>query len=126
MGKLVADLVDKHNTILMANHGAVAYGDDLWQAWDRLETLEHTAKIAERLIAAPSRGPASCIVIGSRSPMVAVAYSHSSVRPVSVVSLPNSPSAASTSVITASASPTTGSAMASATGTSAQKTLGHE
>ena len=30
----------------MANHGAVAYGGDLWQAWDRLETLEHTAKIA--------------------------------------------------------------------------------
>jgi L-fuculose-phosphate aldolase len=30
----------------MANHGAVAYGDDLWQAFDRLETLEHTAKIA--------------------------------------------------------------------------------
>ncbi|MBK9164377.1 MAG: class II aldolase/adducin family protein [Acidobacteria bacterium] len=30
----------------MANHGAVAYGDDLWQAFDRLETLEHTARIA--------------------------------------------------------------------------------
>ena len=30
----------------MANHGAVAYGEDLWQAFDRLETLEHTAKIA--------------------------------------------------------------------------------
>jgi L-fuculose-phosphate aldolase len=30
----------------MANHGAVAYGADLWQAFDRLETLEHTAKIA--------------------------------------------------------------------------------
>jgi L-fuculose-phosphate aldolase len=30
----------------MANHGAVAYGENLWQAFDRLETLEHTAKIA--------------------------------------------------------------------------------
>jgi L-fuculose-phosphate aldolase len=30
----------------MANHGAVAYGKDLWEAFDRLETLEHTAKIA--------------------------------------------------------------------------------
>jgi len=30
----------------MASDGAVAYGSDLWQAWDRLETLEHTAKIA--------------------------------------------------------------------------------
>jgi len=38
--------VAHHNALLMANHGAVAYGEDLWQAWDRLETLEHTAKIA--------------------------------------------------------------------------------
>jgi L-fuculose-phosphate aldolase len=34
-----------HNALLMANHGAVAYGGDVWQAFDRLETLEHTAKI---------------------------------------------------------------------------------
>lgn len=39
-------LVKYHNALLMANHGAVAYGADLWQAFDRLETLEHTAKIA--------------------------------------------------------------------------------
>src|SRR5690349_22530717 len=39
-------LIKHHNALLMANHGAVAYGSDLWQAWDRLETLEHTAKIA--------------------------------------------------------------------------------
>src|SRR5688572_24374101 len=38
--------VEHHNALLMANHGAVAYGDDLWQAFDRLETLEHTARIA--------------------------------------------------------------------------------
>ncbi len=39
-------LVKHHNALLMANHGAVAYGENLWQAFDRLETLEHTAKIA--------------------------------------------------------------------------------
>ena len=39
-------LVKHHNALLMANHGAVAYGENLWQAWDRLETLEHTARIA--------------------------------------------------------------------------------
>src|SRR5438045_5797932 len=39
-------LLKHHNALLMANHGAVAYGTDLWQSWDRLETLEHTAKIA--------------------------------------------------------------------------------
>lgn len=39
-------LVKHHNALLMANHGAVAYGADIWQAFDRLETLEHTAKIS--------------------------------------------------------------------------------
>lgn len=38
--------IEHHNALLMANHGAVAYGKDLWEAFDRLETLEHTAKIA--------------------------------------------------------------------------------
>ncbi len=38
--------VPHHNALLMANHGAVAYGRDLWEAFDRLETLEHTARIA--------------------------------------------------------------------------------
>jgi len=38
--------VAHHNALLMENHGVVAYGKDLWQAFDRLETLEHTAKIA--------------------------------------------------------------------------------
>ncbi len=38
--------VEHHNALLMANHGAVAYGKHLWEAFDRMETLEHTAKIA--------------------------------------------------------------------------------
>ena len=38
--------VTHYNALLMANHGAVAYGKHLWEACDRLETLEHTAKIA--------------------------------------------------------------------------------
>lgn len=37
--------VKYHNALLMANHGAVAYGEHVWQAFDRMETLEHTAKI---------------------------------------------------------------------------------
>src|SRR4026209_131736 len=44
--KEMQPFVQHHNALLMASHGAVAYGADLWQAWDRLETLEHTAKIA--------------------------------------------------------------------------------
>ena len=34
-----------HNALLLANHGAVAWGEDLWTAFDRLEVVEHTAKI---------------------------------------------------------------------------------
>src|SRR5213595_2674598 len=52
-----------HNALLMAHHGAVAYGADLWQAWDRLETLEHTAKIAilSRVLGGSKNLPADAI-----------------------------------------------------------------
>lgn len=39
-------LVPHHNAILMANHGVVAYGDDLDQAFMHMETVEHFARIA--------------------------------------------------------------------------------
>jgi L-fuculose-phosphate aldolase len=56
-------LLKHHNALLMANHGAVAYGADLWQAFDRLETLEHTAKIAilSRLLGGSKNLPADAI-----------------------------------------------------------------
>src|SRR5215213_3520180 len=56
-------LVKNHNALLMANHGAVAYGGDVWQAFDRLETLEHTAKIAilSRLLGGSRNLPADAI-----------------------------------------------------------------
>jgi L-fuculose-phosphate aldolase len=56
-------LIKHHNALLMANHGAVAYGADLWQAWDRLETLEHTAKIAilSRVLGGSKNLPADAI-----------------------------------------------------------------
>jgi L-fuculose-phosphate aldolase len=41
MGKLVADLVDKHNTILMGNHGAVSWSHvDVEDAYFKMEILE--------------------------------------------------------------------------------------
>src|SRR5918996_3231207 len=56
-------LVKHHNALLMANHGAVAYGVDLWQAFDRLETLEHTARIAilSRILGGSKNLPADAI-----------------------------------------------------------------
>ena len=34
-----------HNAVLLANHGSLAWGTTLWQAFDRLETVEQTARI---------------------------------------------------------------------------------
>ena len=34
-----------HCAVLLANHGALTWGEDLWEAFDRMETVEHTAKI---------------------------------------------------------------------------------
>jgi len=59
--------VPHHNALLMANHGAVAYGEHLWQAYDRLETLEHTAKIA---ILAKALGGANNIPDGAVEKLV--------------------------------------------------------
>ncbi len=41
MGQLVADLVDKHNTILMANHGVVTWShNNIEEAYWRMEIIE--------------------------------------------------------------------------------------
>jgi L-fuculose-phosphate aldolase len=47
--------VGKFNAILLANHGAVCYGEDVGQACARMETLEHLARIA--LVAEMLGGP---------------------------------------------------------------------
>ena len=53
MGKLVADLVDKHNTILMANHGVVAWShNNVEDAYFKMEILEaycRTVLVASQL-----------------------------------------------------------------------------
>lgn len=39
-------LIPKYNALLLANHGAVAYGEDVFQAFFRMETVEHFARIS--------------------------------------------------------------------------------
>jgi L-fuculose-phosphate aldolase len=39
-------LIPKYDALLMANHGAVCYGDDVWRAFFKMETVEHFARIA--------------------------------------------------------------------------------
>lgn len=38
--------IPDYDALLMANHGAVAYGNDLWRAFFNMETVEHFARIS--------------------------------------------------------------------------------
>lgn len=42
----VAPFLSEHDTILLMNHGALTVGKDLTQAYYRMETLEHFAKVS--------------------------------------------------------------------------------
>jgi L-fuculose-phosphate aldolase len=58
MGKLVADLVDQHNTILMANHGVVTWShNNIEEAYWRMEIIEaycRTVLVAAQLGKTPN------------------------------------------------------------------------
>lgn len=45
LAEQLVPFIPKYNAILMENHGAVAYGEDLWKAYFRMETVEHSARI---------------------------------------------------------------------------------
>lgn len=42
----LAPYIPDHDAILMANHGAVSYGETLLEAFQKMETLEHLAQVA--------------------------------------------------------------------------------
>ncbi len=44
-GAAIADLIPYHDAIMLSYHGSLTVGRDLWEAYARLETLEHTAKL---------------------------------------------------------------------------------
>ena len=45
VARSVEPFVQDHSAVLLANHGALAWGESLWSAFDRLEVVEQTAKI---------------------------------------------------------------------------------
>ena len=53
LGDRVVPYLEGHNALLLANHGAVTMGRTLDEAWIRMESLEHWAKI---ILAARSIG----------------------------------------------------------------------
>jgi L-fuculose-phosphate aldolase len=46
LSKSLEPLIPEYDAILMSNHGVVAYGADLQQAYMKMETVEHFAQIA--------------------------------------------------------------------------------
>ena len=45
LGDRVEAVIDGHEAVLLANHGAVTVGETLDRAWIRMESLEHAAQI---------------------------------------------------------------------------------
>lgn len=45
LSETLKPFIPAHDALLMANHGAVAYGADLWRAFFNMETVEHFARI---------------------------------------------------------------------------------
>jgi L-fuculose-phosphate aldolase len=41
----ISQLICQHDAILLAYHGSLTVAEDVWKAYLRLESLEHTAKI---------------------------------------------------------------------------------
>jgi L-fuculose-phosphate aldolase len=48
-------LIPKFDALMMANHGAVCYGEDVFKAYFKMETMEHFARI--QLVAELLGGP---------------------------------------------------------------------
>ena len=55
LGDRVVPYLEGHDALLLANHGAVTMGSTLDEAWIRMETLEHAARIvvAARTVGKP-------------------------------------------------------------------------
>lgn len=41
----ISSLIESHDTIMLAYHGSLTVGKDVWEAYLRLTSVEHTAKI---------------------------------------------------------------------------------
>lgn len=63
ISQALSPYIPHHDALLLANHGAVAYGPDLDAAYYKMETLEHFAKITliARLVGRPKELSAEAI-----------------------------------------------------------------
>lgn len=74
MGKLVSDLVDKHNTILMANHGVVSWShNNVEDAYFKMEILEAYCRTI--LVTAQVGKPANTMTAGQLQDLLKIKQS---------------------------------------------------
>jgi L-fuculose-phosphate aldolase len=74
MGKLVSDLVDKHNTILMANHGVVSWShNNVEDAYFKMEILEAYCRTI--LVTAQVGRPAKTMTTGQLQDLLKIKQS---------------------------------------------------
>jgi L-fuculose-phosphate aldolase len=45
LARSIAPWIAEHHTFLLERHGLIAFGEDLWQAYYRVETAEHCARV---------------------------------------------------------------------------------
>lgn len=63
LAQSVGEAARTSQALLLANHGALTVGEDLWRAWERMETLEQYARIAlvARLVGRPNELPREAV-----------------------------------------------------------------
>jgi len=49
LAESIAPYLEDHNAMILQRHGVITFGEDLWEAFDRLEEVEHAANIAYHL-----------------------------------------------------------------------------
>jgi len=47
---VIAGLIESYDAIILQRHGSVTVGDSPWQAYLKLEKVEHTAKITKTVL----------------------------------------------------------------------------
>lgn len=69
VGASIADLVAKHDAVVLDHHGVLCLGKDVWDAFYKLETLEH---FAQTIVMATSLGGAKPLLVSQVKKLIAL------------------------------------------------------
>lgn len=90
--RAILPILERHDAFLLANHGAVTLGRDVPEAADRMETLEHFARIT---LVSHLLGGGNPLHAKDIAPLEAVRRRLGNPRPVTCAPAPNPPGAPS-------------------------------